>query len=165
MSEEIDCDVCGDGHYRQRVLDRYDAGPLLGLEGVTLVHAPALVCTSCAAVMVEGPALEEALEALTMVLIEGDDALRPKEIKFLRGALDLTQEGLAERIGVHRTTVARWEIGEVPIGRAESMALRALAAMRLLSEQPKLAREVAGKFAKPGTARATPPYEIKLGAA
>jgi putative zinc finger/helix-turn-helix YgiT family protein len=165
MSEQIDCDVCGEGHYRPRVLDRYDAGPLLGLEGVTLVRAPALVCTSCGAIMVEGPTLEEALEALTVVLVQGDDALQPKEIKFLRGVLDMTQEELAERLGVHRTTVARWEIAEVSIGRAESMALRALAAMRLLSEKPKLARELANKFATPGIARVTPPYEIKLGAA
>jgi transcriptional regulator with XRE-family HTH domain len=77
-------------------------------------------------------------------------------------ALDTTQEQLAERLGVHRTTVARWEIGEVPIGQAESMALRALAAMRLFAEKPKMARAVARNFAKPGTARSAPPYEIAL---
>jgi DNA-binding transcriptional regulator YiaG len=115
--------------------------------------------------MLEGGALDEALEALTLVLVETDGPLRPKETKFLRNALDMTQEELADRLGVHRTTVARWEIGEVPMGKAESMALRALAAMRLLAEQPKLAKDLASKFAKPGTAKATPPYEIKPGAA
>jgi putative zinc finger/helix-turn-helix YgiT family protein len=165
MSERIECDICGEGHYQRRVLDRYDASPLVGVEGVTLVGAPALVCSSCNAVMLEGGALDEALEALTLVLVETDGALRPKETKFLRNALDMTQEELAERLGVHRTTVARWEIGEVPMGKAESMALRALAAMRLLSDKPKLAKELASKFANPGLVRASPSYEIKLGAA
>ena len=165
MSERIECDICGEGSYEHRVLDRYDASPLIGVDGVTLVGAPAWVCRKCNAVMLEGSALDEALEALTLVLIETDGPLRPKETKFLRNALDMTQEDLAERLGVHRTTVARWEIDEVQMGKAESMALRALAAMRLLSDKPKLVKEVASKFAKPGVVRGTRIYEIKLGAA
>ena len=51
--------------------------------------------------------------------------------------------------------MARWEIGEAPMGKAESMGL--------LSEQPKLAKELATKFARPGPFNATPPCEIKLG--
>jgi putative zinc finger/helix-turn-helix YgiT family protein len=165
MSEGIECDICGEGSYEHRILDRYDASPLIGVDGVTLVGAPAWVCRSCNAVMLEGGALDEALEALTLVLIETDGPLRPKEIKFLRNALDMTQENLGERLGVHRTTVARWEIDEVQMGKAESMALRALAAMRLLSDKPKLVKEVASKFAKPGVVRGAAVYEIKVGAA
>ena len=165
MSEGIECDICGEGSYEHRILDRYDAGPLIGVDGVTLVGAPAWVCRSCKAVMLEGGALDEALEALTLVLIEADGPLRPKEIKFLRNALDMTQEALGERLGVHRTTVARWEIDEVQMGKAESMALRALVAMRLLSDKPKLVKEVAGKFARPGVVRGAAVYEIKVGAA
>jgi DNA-binding transcriptional regulator YiaG len=85
--------------------------------------------------MLDGGVLDEALEALALVLVETDAPLRPKEIKFLRNALDMTQEELGERLGVHRTTVARWEIDEVRMGKAESMALRGLAAMRLLSKK------------------------------
>jgi putative zinc finger/helix-turn-helix YgiT family protein len=162
MSGQIKCDVCGKGRFRSRILDRYEAGPLVGLERVTLVHVPAHVCTACGAVIVDGAVLERAMQELTVVLIESDGALLPAEVRFLRNALDLTQELLAERLGVHRTTVARWEIGEVRIGQAESMALRALAAMRLFAEKPTLAREVARNFAKPGTARSAPPHEIAL---
>ena len=165
MSGQIHCDVCGEGRYRAKTLERYDASALVGLEGVTLVRVAAQVCDRCGAAMVDGDALDRALEALTLVLVETDGALRAGEVRFLRDALDLTQEALAERLGVHRTTVARWEIGEVAIGQAESVALRALAAMQLLEQKPKLAREVAGKFAKPGTKRAAPPYEIEVGAA
>jgi hypothetical protein len=51
------------------------------------------------------------------------------------------------------------------MGKAESMALRALTATRLLSNKPKLVKEVASKFAKPGEVRGSAVYEIKLGAA
>ena len=115
--------------------------------------------------MLVGSALDRAMQELTLLLAKSDGALRPAEVKFLRGALDMTQEALAARLGVHRTTVARWEIGDVPMGQVESMALRALAAMRLLAERPALAREVASDFAKPGTVRASPRYEIEIGAA
>jgi putative zinc finger/helix-turn-helix YgiT family protein len=165
MSGEVHCDVCGKGRYRTKTLERHDAGALLGLDGVTLVRVPALVCDKCGAVILDGAALDRAAEALTLVVVEGDGALRPGEVRFLRNALDMTQEALADRLGVHRTTVARWEIGEVAIGQAESVALRALAAMQVLEQKPKLAREVASKFAKPGTKRALPPYEIEVGAA
>jgi DNA-binding transcriptional regulator YiaG len=115
--------------------------------------------------MLDGSALDRAMEGLTLVLAKSDGLLRPAEVKYLRGALDMTQQGLARRLGVHRTTVARWEIGEVAMGQAESMALRALAAMRVLAERPKLAHEVAEGFAKPGTARAAPGCEIEIGVA
>lgn len=162
MSSQIKCDICGKGRFRNRILDKYDAGALVGLEHVTLVHAPAQVCGSCGAVILDGAVLERAMQELTVVLIESDGALLPAEVKFLRAALDMTQEQLAERLGLHRTTVARWEIGEVPIGQAESMALRALAAMRLFAEKPKLASAVARNFSKPGSVRTAPAYEIAL---
>ncbi|MBS1794392.1 MAG: helix-turn-helix domain-containing protein [Acidobacteria bacterium] len=39
--------------------------------------------------------------------------MQPEEIKQKRIALNLTQSQLAERFGVERNTVARWERGEV----------------------------------------------------
>ena len=37
--------------------------------------------------------------------------MTPDELKRLRARLGLTQEGLANQLGVSRETVARWEIG------------------------------------------------------
>jgi putative zinc finger/helix-turn-helix YgiT family protein len=165
LDDSIKCDVCGKGKFRRKKVARHDVSSLVGLEGVALIGAPALVCSSCGAVMLEGGALDEATEALTLMLVEQGDPLTAGEVRYLRRVLEMTQAELAERIGLHRTTVARWEIGEVPIGQAESMALRALVAMQLVAERPNLAKEPAAKFARPGVARATPPYEIKLGAA
>ena len=38
--------------------------------------------------------------------------MTPKTLQRIRKKLHLTQEQLAEEIGVHRVTVARWETGE-----------------------------------------------------
>jgi hypothetical protein len=56
--------------------------PLIGVDGVTLAGAPAWLCRSCNAVMLEGGALDEAIEVLTLVLIATDGPLLPKEISF-----------------------------------------------------------------------------------
>jgi DNA-binding transcriptional regulator YiaG len=38
--------------------------------------------------------------------------VKPQEFKRIREALGLTQGQLAEEIGVHRVTVAKWEAGD-----------------------------------------------------
>ena len=38
--------------------------------------------------------------------------VKPGELRRLRAELALTQTQLAEELGVHRVTVARWETGE-----------------------------------------------------
>ena len=52
---------------------------------------------------------------------EGTDTLRT--LRILAG---LTQLGLAASLGVHRTTVARWETGKLPIPRWVELAMRSL---------------------------------------
>lgn len=158
------CDVCGKGTYRAQVLPRHDVGELLGLEGVTIVGARALVCDACGEVMLEGETLGRAQDGLRLLLVTQDGPLSAGEVRFLRKSLEMTQERLAERLAVHRTTVARWETGEVPIGQAESVALRALAAMKIVQDQPKLVKEIAGSFLRPVLIRRRP-YEIDLSSA
>jgi DNA-binding transcriptional regulator YiaG len=38
--------------------------------------------------------------------------VKPSEFKRIRDALDLTQAEMADEIGVHRVTVAKWEAGD-----------------------------------------------------
>jgi len=38
--------------------------------------------------------------------------VKPAELKRIREALGLTQEQLADEVGVHRVTVAKWEAGD-----------------------------------------------------
>lgn len=45
------------------------------------------------------------------------------EIKALREELNLTQQELADKVGVHRITVTRWELGDI---QPSPMAVQAL---------------------------------------
>ena len=54
------------------------------------------------------------------------------ELRARREALGLTQAELADRLGVARVTVARWELGLVPITRRTDAQLTAV-----LGEAPR----------------------------
>jgi DNA-binding transcriptional regulator YiaG len=61
--------------------------------------------------------------------------VKPGELQAIRDALGLTQEELADHLGVHRVTVARWESGTRAI---PEMAVRLL--RRIQAEQKKRKR-------------------------
>ena len=154
----IRCSICEKGTLEPRRVKNHDFSVDAGLEGVTLVEAPALVCSTCGAVALEGEVIEGALEELTRQIFREGDELRPREAAFLRRELGMTQPELAERLGVSRPTVARWETGEEPLGRVQSLALRTLAAWHL--GDAKLAREIGSpKASRPE--RTGPPYVIR----
>jgi transcriptional regulator with XRE-family HTH domain len=44
----------------------------------------------------------------------------------IRKELNLTQAQLAEKLGVHQTTVSRFETGELPLDKRTRLALEAL---------------------------------------
>lgn len=51
--------------------------------------------------------------------------MTPTELKQLRALLGWTQARLAQELGVHRNTVARWEMGlwPIPLGYAKLIRL------------------------------------------
>ena len=61
--------------------------------------------------------------------------LAPKEIRFLRKTMDLTQTELAQRLGNNSQTVARWEKGEFQMPGPEEKLLRAIFLASLLPEK------------------------------
>ena len=50
-----------------------------------------------------------------------------QELRRIRGVLGLTQEQLAEHLGVARNTVARWESGRLPIREPMAKLIRVVA--------------------------------------
>ena len=50
-----------------------------------------------------------------------------QDLKRLRAAMGLTQQALADRMGVTRVPVARWEMGVHPISPMAAALLEALA--------------------------------------
>lgn len=54
--------------------------------------------------------------------------MTPTGLKRIRRGLGLTQEALAEAIGVDRVTVARWEVGLRPISEPIARLIRRIRA-------------------------------------
>jgi YgiT-type zinc finger domain-containing protein len=134
------CTQCHQGEMLPGFVDDHDVSTFFGLDA-RLVHAPALVCNHCDEVTLEGPVIEGAERALGRLVVRATGPLRPKEARFLRGLMGLSQADLAERLGVHRVSVARWETETAPVGVLESFAIRTMAAWHL--GDAELARAVA----------------------
>jgi DNA-binding transcriptional regulator YiaG len=60
--------------------------------------------------------------------------LAPKEIRFLRNTMDITQAELAEKLGNNSQSVARWEKGECEMPGTSEKLLRAVFLASLLSD-------------------------------
>lgn len=63
-------------------------------------------------------------QAIGRFLVRNRKGLSPREIKFLRNTMDLTQAQLAAKLGNTSQSVARWEKGECEIPGAAEKLLR-----------------------------------------
>jgi len=52
------------------------------------------------------------------------------DIASARKALNLTQEEMAEKLGVNQATISRFERGELPLNRRTELAISALMAAK-----------------------------------
>jgi DNA-binding transcriptional regulator YiaG len=68
--------------------------------------------------------MDELHEAIGRHLVMHRKALAPKEIKFLRNTMNVTQSELAQRLGNNVQSVARWEKGETEVPGASEKLLR-----------------------------------------
>lgn len=64
-------------------------------------------------------------------IITSDHGILPKELRFLRTEIGLTQSELAQTVQKDHQTVGRWERGEVPIDGNAELVIRMLAAEKL----------------------------------
>ena len=71
----------------------------------------------------EGVRFLDRVRALTM---DAGQAPSPGYIASLRGALGMTQQAMASRLGVNKLTISRWERGTLRPGRTSLDALRRL---------------------------------------
>ncbi len=118
-------------------LASYEVGALLGMRSVTVRKVPVLVCPKCREVILDGSLLDSLHELLLRDILSNGHVLGGEEVRFIRKALGLSQASLADRLGVHRVSVARWESSEIPPDGPTSVAIRALAAIRLISKPTK----------------------------
>ena len=143
------CSQCSAGQLEEAVLPQADVSDLVGLSSVQALGAPVLRCNHCGAVSWEGPVLEAIEREVARQLVSDSSHLAPDGVRYLRKYLGLTQAGLAVRLGVDRTTVARWETADRPLRHGEALGLRALVALHLVAERPALASQLRERFANP----------------
>jgi DNA-binding transcriptional regulator YiaG len=65
-------------------------------------------------------------KSIGLDLVTHQKFFAPKELRFLRGLMDLTQLELASLLRVEDQTVARWEKGKVRLPGTADLAIRAL---------------------------------------
>jgi hypothetical protein len=152
----IRCSECEDGVLGKKTIE-HDVGALLGMNEVRVTNLPALVCNRCSAVAVEGEILDKISLALASVILRRPtvDGL---EVRYLRKLMGDTQADLAERLGVDRVTVNRWENSPEPIDGAQAYALRSHAFLRLRTRHASIEALVPAFTEKP-----SPPEKRRKG--
>ena len=85
------------------------------------------------------------------------------EVRFIRNALELSQDALAGCLGAHRVSVARRESGEAPLDGPTSVAIRALAAIPVMARWStvKTRERVKASFDWPLTSDPPGSYALK----
>lgn len=73
-------------------------------------------------------------QAIGRHLVIHRKGLAPKEIRFLRNTMNLTQAELAERLGNNAQSVARWEKGECEMPGTAEKLLRAVYLASLMDD-------------------------------
>lgn len=112
-----------------------------GLRNVWLHGIELVRCGSCGNEDPVIPRLTHLQHLLALAIAEKPCRLEGLEVRFLRKHVGLTQQELAELIGVDKTTVSKWENEEAEIG-AQSERLIRMVAIGLSKGQPEQVREV-----------------------
>ncbi len=135
-STEIRCSVCGKGSLVQKLID-HDVGALLDMKRVAVHNMPALVCSKCGSVNMYGGILDQIALLLAVSILQLQE-LDPVEVRYLRKLIGDTQGEFAERLGVVRATVNRWENSSEPVKGPDAYAIRSHAFFRLRDRSPAI---------------------------
>ena len=118
------CNDCGQPATTERhAVRRYAIGglPHVELHGVEVTHCPA-----CGQEEIAIPRLGQLHRVLAEALVTQRRMLAPTEIRFLRKHIGLSTSDFAQRMGVTRETMSRWETGAQSMGPGADRLLRLL---------------------------------------
>jgi putative transcriptional regulator len=122
MEDQMKCAECGGRMTVERnTVRRYDVG---GLPHVELHGVDTERCTKCGKEEVIIPRIAQLHQVLADVLVKQPRMLAPVEIRFLRKHMGHSTAAFAERMGVSRETVSRWETAGSPMGAPSDRLLR-----------------------------------------
>jgi len=120
----MECDECGGALTTERsAVRRYTIG---GLPHVELHGVEVRRCDSCGRETVGIPRIGQLHRLLAETFVKQHRMLAPVEIRFLRKHIGLSGVEFAQRMGVARETVSRWETGASPMGAVADRLLRLL---------------------------------------
>ncbi len=126
------CDDCGaEATVERDAVRRYDIG---GLPHIVLHGVEVTRCDSCGAESIAIPRIAQLHRALAFNFVSQHRMLAPVEIRFLRKHVGLSGADFAQRMGVARETVSRWESGSQPMGAVADRLLRLLVVTHQPSE-------------------------------
>lgn len=124
------CGVCESKMKKKRETVPYECG----LDGILLENMEVYLCPKCGEREVEVRNTLSLHHEIAMALARKTERLGPKEIRFLRKYLGLSSTEFAQKVGVDKATVSRWERVEEPtsMGGQTERLLRVL----VMSERP-----------------------------
>ena len=123
------CD-CG-GALEDTTVAELDFSNYAGTPSV-LRNAPVMRCPQCGTMALYGEVINKALSMLVRLVLKSPYKLADTHAKFLRKSMRMTQQQLADKLGVNRVTVADWERGETPLSKEHDMMLRSVVAAHLI---------------------------------
>lgn len=84
-------------------------------------------------------------KVIAYCIITSQRGLQPKELRFLRTEMGLTQAELAQIVKMDHQTIGRWERGETELDQNAEFLIRVLAAERLDIDTKLTAQELAAR--------------------
>jgi putative zinc finger/helix-turn-helix YgiT family protein len=118
------CEECGRPVTTERnAVRRYNSG---GLPHVELHGVEVTTCPECGKEGIAIPRIAQLHRVLAEAFVTQRRMLAPVEIRFLRKHIGLSGADFAQRMGVARETVSRWEKGATPMGAVADRLLRLL---------------------------------------
>lgn len=115
---------CG-GTFKRVTLTNFDFSRYSGLPSF-LDGVPGWKCGSCKREMLLGQAINISLFFIAMLIVRSPGRLTPGFARYLRRSMQITQQELADRMGVARETVASWESNLKEISPQHDLILRVL---------------------------------------
>lgn len=104
-----------------RAVRRYTIG---GLPHVELHGVEVTRCMSCGKEGIAIPRIGQLQQVLAEAFVKQKRMIAPVEIRFLRKHVGLSTADFAQRMGVARETVSRWETGAQRMGAVADRLLR-----------------------------------------
>jgi transcriptional regulator with XRE-family HTH domain len=146
---------CG-GTLHPQILPSFDFTNFAGIPA-QLESVPGFRCDRCGGETIAGGVINFMLVIIALMAIQSSPRLSAKLAKYVRRTLQITQQELADRMGIARETVAQWERGEREISPQHDLILRAITIKRYIDDNQIPRNVLLEAFSTLGAVRADPP--------